>query len=396
MSQPDVKDLLAAAEQALAEGDLADADALLRDVARIEEATLGPLHPDLAATMSNLAIVAEKAGRQPDAERYYRRAAAIASASLPKDDPMVAATRENLQDFCRLHGLPLDVEPPAPPAVEPSAPPAVEPPAPRAMEKPAPPNTDRGIDRVIPAPKVDRGIDRIIPAPKADRGIHRAARDVPAEAVSTPAIISATAPPPATESGSRKWIVIAVVILAAVAFLVMRWSSRDESTPVPPEESAARPADPRRAAPAEPPAVAAPRNEAPASPVVPPRNDRGAAASKPAARTSSSGSVTIISAELCRTFSASGANWQCKPAGDVVAPGRIVLFTKIKSQRDVTVTHRWYRGNSLRQSVRLRISPNGTAGYRTYSRQTAGPGEWRVEVRSAAGDLLNEKRFIVR
>ena len=73
-----------------------------------------------------------------------------------------------------------------------------------------------------------------------------------------------------------------------------------------------------------------------------------------------------------------------------------MLYTKVTSQRDASVTHLWYRGKTLRQSVKLHIRPNGTAGYRTYSRQTVGPGEWRVEVRSAAGDLLHEKQFVVR
>ena len=73
-----------------------------------------------------------------------------------------------------------------------------------------------------------------------------------------------------------------------------------------------------------------------------------------------------------------------------------MLYTKVKSERNASVTHLWYRGNTLRQSVTLHILPNGTAGYRTYSRRTVGPGEWRVEVRSAAGALLHEKRFVVR
>ena len=95
----------------LSRDDLALADELLRGAARIQEAELGPLHPDLANTLNNLAIVAEKTGRLDDAETFYRRAVAIASASLPADHPMIAASRENLEDFCRAHGLPID--PPA-------------------------------------------------------------------------------------------------------------------------------------------------------------------------------------------------------------------------------------------------------------------------------------------
>ena len=90
---PELRDagrMLEAAEQAAVAGDLASADELLRGAARIQEAELGPLHPDLANTLNNLAIVAEKLGRPDDAETFYRRAVAIASASLPVDHPMIA------------------------------------------------------------------------------------------------------------------------------------------------------------------------------------------------------------------------------------------------------------------------------------------------------------------
>src|SRR5262245_15762957 len=103
-----VPHLLEDAKRAASAGDLASADALLQDAARIQEAELGPLHPELANTVNNLAIVAEMGGRLRDAETCYRRAVAIASASLPPGDPMVASSRKNLEDFCREHGLPLD------------------------------------------------------------------------------------------------------------------------------------------------------------------------------------------------------------------------------------------------------------------------------------------------
>ena len=59
--------------------------------------------------------------------------------------------------------------------------------------------------------------------------------------------------------------------------------------------------------------------------------------------------------------------------------------------------HRWYRGDTLRQSAKLTIRANASEGYRTFSRQTVDRGaDWRVEVRSAGGDLLHEQRFVVR
>ena len=105
--EPNAKDLVEQAERAAIAGDLAAADELLRAAARMQEAELGPVHPDLTSTLNNLAIVAEKRGRLGDAETFYRRSAAIASASFPPDHPTVADTRKNLEDFCRERGLPI-------------------------------------------------------------------------------------------------------------------------------------------------------------------------------------------------------------------------------------------------------------------------------------------------
>ena len=72
----------------------------------------------------------------------------------------------------------------------------------------------------------------------------------------------------------------------------------------------------------------------------------------------------------------------------------MVLYTRVRSPRDTMVVHRWYREDMLRQAVKLTIHANASEGYRTYSRQTVdGAGDWRVEVRSAEGNLLHEQRF---
>ena len=57
------RDLLDRAERAAAAGDLVSADELLRSAARIQEAERGPLHADLANTLNNLGIIAERTGR---------------------------------------------------------------------------------------------------------------------------------------------------------------------------------------------------------------------------------------------------------------------------------------------------------------------------------------------
>ena len=77
-------------------------------------------------------------------------------------------------------------------------------------------------------------------------------------------------------------------------------------------------------------------------------------------------------------------------------PGAIVLYTRVRSPRDGIIVHQWYRGGTLRKTARLSIGANEAEGYRTYSRETVDRGDWRVEVRSATGDLLYEHRLTVR
>src|SRR5918994_2161745 len=102
---PDIQELLQMSERAATDGDFLSAGKLLKDLVRIQETELGPLHPDLVSTLNNLAIVAERTGQLGEAETFYRRAAVIASASLPADHPMVAESHQNLEGFCREHGI---------------------------------------------------------------------------------------------------------------------------------------------------------------------------------------------------------------------------------------------------------------------------------------------------
>ena len=100
---PDTREprsVIDAAEQAAAAGDYASAEQLLREAALLQEASLGPLHPDLANTLNNLGVVCEIAEKPVDAEHFFRRAYAIATAALEPDHPFVATSRKNLEDFC--------------------------------------------------------------------------------------------------------------------------------------------------------------------------------------------------------------------------------------------------------------------------------------------------------
>jgi predicted nucleic acid-binding protein len=333
--QQDARHMLDRAERAATAGDLASAAELLRGAARIQEEELGPLHPDLANTLNNLAIVAERTGSATEAEALYRRSAAIAAAALPSDHPMVVDSRQNLEDFCRARGLSID--------------------APAAVITPVP---DTGITtKPVPPPSA---------AANPDTPATIGAQPVPAVR------------PPGRASHSLRWVAIGVVALVAAVFLALRpWSRREAPSKAPtPEPAAARPAE------AVPPPVALPTRPAPIEQRRPP---------------AAAGGITVATARICRTFSTSGGRWRCDPAVDPVSPGAIVLYTRVRSPRDTTVVHRWYRGDTLRQSVKLTIRANATDGYRTYSRQTVDSGaDWHVEVRSAEGALLHERRFVVK
>jgi len=374
----DARDMLDRAERAATAGDLASADELLTDAARLQEQELGPLHPDLANTLNNRAIVAERAGRFGEAETLYRRSAAIAAAALPSDHPIVVASRQNLEDFCRARGLSIDA-------------PVVVAPAPITRTDVAVVTAERPQEADEPRAAV-RPANTVVTAPAVPLPPVAPRRDP-----SPPTPLATQSLPPASTtrgaSPSLAWVATGVVLLVAVVLLVLRpWSSRDASTAVPASEpTPARPAE------VPPPPIAGPlATPGPKDRDQPPRaaprgDDRNVATTAPA-----SGAITVAEAQLCRTFSTSGGRWRCDPVGNSVAPGPLVFYTRVRSPRNTAVVHRWYRGDTLRRSARLTTRANATEGYRTYSRLTVDKGEWRVEIRSADGSLLQTQRFAVR
>ena len=102
-----------AAEQAAAAGDYASAEQLLHAAALLQEASLGPLHPDLANTLNNLAVVCEITGNPADAERTFEGPGRSRRRLWNPDHPFVATSRKNLEDFCNARGIAVDA-PPAP------------------------------------------------------------------------------------------------------------------------------------------------------------------------------------------------------------------------------------------------------------------------------------------
>jgi hypothetical protein len=375
---PDTREpqtVIDAAEQAAAVGDYTSAERLLREAALLQEASLGPLHADLANTLNNLGIVYEITNKPADAEHAFRRACAIAAAVLEPDHPFVATSRKNLEDFCAARGKPVD-------SPSPSA---------------------------IPA-------DRAEPATSSD--------DLP------PLRLSYEEPRPVA---SRRWtrgpaigtLIAGGLVLMLIATASWYRSKNDvESSPGGPSVSPAPSPTTTGSPPVGPIASSAPtetgtRRGSPQGPG--PKTDAAASTSSTGRRAGESSSLPtaarsgtragsvpspplVVAAQVCRDLSTGGPRgssgaWRCVPPGVPVGPGRLYFYTRLKAPTVTTVEHRWYRGDRLRQVVELPIRANATGGYRTYSRQTVdsqGAGDWRVELRSKDGILLHEERFVVR
>ena len=103
----------------------------------------------------------------------------------------------------------------------------------------------------------------------------------------------------------------------------------------------------------------------------------------------------MLSATVCRTLTTDGA-WRCDAVGAVSAPGRLSYYTRIAYSHATRVRHRWYLGDRLRHEATLTVGANPGTGYRTFSRLTVSPGEWRVELVADGGAVLDQTRFEVR
>ena len=371
--QRDPHSVLESAEKAAASGDFASAERLLRDAARLQEASLGPLHPDLANTLNNLAVVCEMTEKPADAERYFRRAYDIATAALEPDHPFVATSRKNLEEFCATRGL--DVVIPAPVPLPVASPPPVQ------------------VPSLVKANKEKPHLE-----------LRPTARPGPAtHAESQPAL---------EKTSSRALIMLAIGALLSgfllVTWLAAPWFRSNEApassapaaqppaaqppaasparteSPKPPETQAAKPAE---TSPAEPTSGEAPKPSVARQP--------DPAKTARAAGVVSKSALIVVDANVCKDLQVTG-NWRCEPPSRPAAPGRLVFYTRIKSPRDARILHRWYQGDRLRQAVELIIRANPGSGYRTFSRQTVNSGEWRVELRASDGTLLRDERFTVR
>jgi len=103
----------------------------------------------------------------------------------------------------------------------------------------------------------------------------------------------------------------------------------------------------------------------------------------------------LLEASLCQSLSTSGGRWECTPAPSLAAGDLLYFYTRIAASTSVRVHHRWYRNGTLRQDVGLAIHANPSAGYRTYSQRRLEPGDWRIAVVGADGEVLREERVEV-
>jgi hypothetical protein len=397
-----------AAEQAASAGDYAAAEQLLREAALLQEASLGPLHPDLANTLNNLGVVCEITEKPDDAEACFRRACAIASSVLEPDHPFVATSRKNLEDFCAARGKAVDSPEPSVsvPLVSPDADPS---PAVSAdqLEAPAIEPDER------PAEHTSREESR----PAESRTSHEESRPVASrKPYEEPAAVESRKSSRPLAIGA---LIAGALILTFIAtFTWLRSNHNVESSPASPRVS---PGSPPTAAASPPPATvpdvpketgsdrgpAPTAGPKPGATTPPPSTDQpvsessslpAAVAKKPITATSPK-SPLVATAQLCKDFSTGGSDWHCIVPASPVGQGRLVFYTRLKSPAATTIQHRWYRDDRLRQAVELPIRANTTDGYRTYSRQTVdnrGAGNWRVELRTKDGVLLHEERFVVR
>jgi Protein of unknown function (DUF2914)/Tetratricopeptide repeat len=342
--------MIDAAEAAAGVGDLEGAERLLREALALQEATLGPSHADLANTLNNLAVVCERNEKFAEAEDGYRRAHKIAVASLGPGHPFVATSLKNLVDFCTARGIPLWTPPTAIPAAEASS---------------APP------DALVSAEV------RPESAPFTWGGRYRLASLV------------------AVGAG-----------LLIVLFFVASWQGSDDQSEASTEAGQGSP--PQGGAPALPPTAAptpAPAISGNPQPTKPPDEaNRREEPARPAQDrrpgvTTRSTPVTVLTAQVCSALERQGSpDWECTPVSGVGQPGTFTFYTRLASGSDTTIEHRWYRGDRLHQTMRLKV-PASPGGYRTYSRNTVTSeraGNWKVELRSSDGALLQEEHFVVR
>ncbi len=418
----DLSALSVAAAQAASAGDTAGAIDLLRQLLALQSQHLGADHADRATTLNNLALLLERQGQVDEAGACYRDAYEIAHRALGADDPMVQISRANLVAFLRGQGITTHellgpagglhdfaAEGGAPAPASPTPPPQSAP-AVAAGSATTTPEPAADLPLREPPPMVRTAPRAAPPAPVA-RPVPAGASPATAPRTSVATPTPATVAPPAGSRTPLAWIAAGLIVLGAAG-----WMFSNAGSPAPA-------ATPDAAAPAAP----ATGQEAPSSPVVAPQ-DAGAASpearvasqapasdappsaapdaattpsreavdSAPSPRDGDAGaSVPVVTeARVCDQLRTGGAVWACQPVA--ADSDTASYYTRIRSDRRLTVHHVWLRDGREVHRASLRIDANAREGYRTYSRQRLTPGSWQVRVMDAAGSVLEEDAFEIR
>ena len=76
--------------------------------------------------------------------------------------------------------------------------------------------------------------------------------------------------------------------------------------------------------------------------------------------------------------------------------GELILWTRVTgAEGETAIRHVWFHGQTEVANVELRV---GGSPWRTWSRKSIAPGmtgEWRVEIRDVAGNVLKSINFTV-
>ena len=94
-----------------AQGRYADAEPRFQRALAVFEKVFGPEHPHVAVSLTNLALLYDAQGRYADAEPHFQRALAIREKVLGPEHPEVAASLANLARLYRVQGRYADAEP---------------------------------------------------------------------------------------------------------------------------------------------------------------------------------------------------------------------------------------------------------------------------------------------
>src|SRR5262245_23021261 len=364
------RSIIEAAEQSAAAGDYASAETLLREAAGLQEASLGPLHPDLANTLNNLGVVCEMNDNAVDAEDCFRRAVAIATTVLTPDHPFVATSRQNLRDFCEARGK----------EVEPSH-----------TESQDVQMATESVEPLRESSSHTESQDVQVATESVDP-VHQSPSDPESQDVQLPVRRKSIRP---IAIGGLGPAVMLIMILTAVRLWPNSTEQGQSASAIATESPSAIATDSPREIPT------GPQAPLPVEPISLPKEttktSEGGANGESARRLTEASTpvqLTVVKARLCADLD----DFLCDPPDNPVPPGPLFFYTEVTSSSATTIQHRWYRDNRLFQSVPLRVQAN-PRGYRTFSRNTMtgeSAGNWRVELRTEDGVVLHEERFSVR